>query len=189
MSDHLSDETREKRISQVPTMKEYKEKCGPEMKVSMIKDKLKVGGKVIDPMFSSNKLTMTSQDLDMKPVDADSFSIAHHNIDSNNFTGYARKIKDYDEACLAHTSLFQLKEVSRATHRVYAYSFEGQDGHDDDGEFSASKQIIQSLKSKGISNFYVCVTRQYGRNMGKKRFRVYEDVAAQALSTIFPELV
>ena len=89
---------------------------------------------------------------------------------------------------MAHASLFQLKEVASATHRVYAYSYEGQDGHDDDGEFSASKQILQSLKSRRIQNYYVCVTRQYGKNMGKKCFSVYEDLAGQALSAFFPEL-
>ena len=82
-------------------------------------------------------------------------------------TDIADAITSYDGACKAHSSLFQLKDVALATHRVYAYSFEGQDGHDDDGEFSASKQILQSLKAKGITNYYVCVTRLYGRNMGK----------------------
>ena len=56
MSDDLSDETREKRVSQVPLMKEYKTKCGNEVRVSMFKDKLKVGGKVIDPNFSTTSL-------------------------------------------------------------------------------------------------------------------------------------
>ena len=42
MSDDMSEETREKRVSQVPLMKDYKEKCGNEVRVSMFKDKLKV---------------------------------------------------------------------------------------------------------------------------------------------------
>ena len=188
LADDLSDETREKRVAQVPLLKEYKTKCGKEVRVSMFKDKLSVGGKVIDPNFSSNKLTLAPQSQDMRPVNMDAFSIIQSNTDQNAFTGYACEISNYEEACMAHASLFQLKEVASATHRVYAYSYEGQDGHDDDGEFSASKQILQSLKSRRIQNYYVCVTRQYGKNMGKKRFSVYEDLAGQALSAFFPEL-
>ena len=40
MTDDLAGETREKRIAQVPLMKEYKAKCSSNVKVSMIRDKL-----------------------------------------------------------------------------------------------------------------------------------------------------
>ena len=169
-------------------MKDYKAKCGNTVKISMVRDKLKVGGKTINPEFSSNNLNLLSTLQDMKPVNKDTFSIIQIDIDQNKFTGYACKVSSYEEACTAHSSLFQLTDFALATHRIYAYSFEGQDGHDDDGKFSASKQILQCLKEKDITNYYVCIMRHYGRNMGKKRFQVYKDIASQSLCSFFPEL-
>ena len=101
-------------------MKDYKAKCGNTVKVSMVRDKLKVDGKIIDPEFSSNKLNLVSTLQDMKPVNKDVFSIIPIDIDQNKFTSYACKVSSYEEACTAHCSLFQLKDFALATHRIYA---------------------------------------------------------------------
>ena len=68
MTDDLSDESREKQISQV-ALKDYKAKCGSDVKVFMIKDQLKVGGKTINLQFSINKLYFAPQQCEMKFAD------------------------------------------------------------------------------------------------------------------------
>ena len=70
----------------------------------------------------------------------------------------------------SHESLFHLKEFAKASHQVYAYAFVGYEGdqnygHDEDGEFGVSRDIVQRLNSKGIVTSYVCIARLYG---GKK---------------------
>ena len=194
ISDDLPSEMRERRISQIPVMKDLKLKSGRDVKISMIKDQLIVDGKVRDPQFSRNKLKYGQCLTQLKPVNEDQYSMCKSTPDGkNSFTAFACEISSQDEACRSHESLFQLAEVAKATHRVYAYALEGERGsknygHDDDAEFGASTKILQKLNSKGIVNYYVCITRSYGGKMGKARFDTYEELATQALSAFFPEL-
>ena len=75
ISDDLPSEMRERRISQIPTMKDLKLKSGRNVKVSMIKDQLIVDGKVKDPHFSRNKLKYGRCLMQLKTVSEDHYSM------------------------------------------------------------------------------------------------------------------
>ena len=182
-------------MSQIPLLKDYKAKSSPETRVQLVKDTLKVGSKTIDPNFSRNKLQCFHTNGPLVKVDKENFSIASDSPDGKNiFTAFACEISDRESASVNYSSLYQSPDFTSATHRVYCYAFESGSedkepfGYDDDGEFTASHKMFQSIRQKCITNYFVCVTRHFGGKIGKLRFKYYEELAKKALSRFFPEL-
>ena len=55
-------------------------------------------------------------------------------------------------------------------------------GHSDDGEWAASKILINQLLEKQMTNCLVAVSRVHqGPNLGKMRFGIISRVAAEAI--------
>ena len=193
VSDQFSTETREKRLAQLPRLKEYRKSLGDRAKVILSGDKLYIDGSLVDPKFEVNCVS-PNVGQNLVPLSSEIFSFTEQSADDrgNVFKAYACEITSQADANLAHSSLFQSTEFAAATHRVYAYKYDSDSdvcyGYSDDGEFSAGSQIMAVLNKKKINNYFVCVTRKYGGNMGKKRFEVYNNLAKEVLSNYFPEL-
>ena len=75
-----------------------------------------------------------------------------------------------------------------ATHRVYAYIKTDEStgdttyGHYDDGEWGASRLILDQMRSANISNRLCIITRYHnGPNLGQLRFQIYKTSAEVAV--------
>ena len=96
------------------------------------------------------------------------------------------------EAKAAYLALLQNNEVATAHHISYAYTVPEKSkdataitltGHDDDGEFGASKILLDILTK--TENTFIAVSRLHkGPNIGKKRFQLVETCANKALTMV-----
>lgn len=79
----------------------------------------------------------------------------------NRFTGHATDATSYKQVRRSLVEVMRLEGVPSATHNVYAYRFEGQDGaihegSNDDGEHGAGRQLLRTLVDNEIKNRASC---------------------------------
>ena len=73
-----------------------------------------------------------------------------------------------------------------SNHIMMAYTLKNFTGNQDNGEFGASKKLLQILLSRGYANTAVFVTHEYGGiHLGQRRFLHIEKAAKEALNKIF----
>ena len=183
MSDHFPSEVKEKRMAQVGDLKRFREMYkDSSTKVRLVNDKLKVGNQVMESAFEPNKLTShpasTTPSLN---------SIFHTDIvvqQGSYFQGHASNVKSVKQAAETRDALFQSNQVANSHHLMYAYILTDDSGmmisgHSDDGEWSASKLILNLIKEKGKSDVFVAVSRHHdGPNLGPQRFVTISAVAS-----------
>jgi uncharacterized YigZ family protein len=112
-------------------------------------------------------------------------------IKKSRFIGHCRPVQDEEEAIRFVETV--KKEHWSATHNCYAYVIGPRDDiqkQSDDGEPSgtAGKPILEVLKSQGIKNAAVVVTRYFGGIMlgAGGLIRAYTDGAAVAIEAAKP---
>ena len=82
------------------------------------------------------------------------------------------------------------KAVAGATHNIYAYRIQKDDGKViegsvDDGEHGAGYQILKLLRDRGEVNVMTIVTRWFGsKHLGPRRFECIRVSAESALEII-----
>lgn len=108
----------------------------------------------------------------------------------NRFTGHATSAVSYKQVRRSLVEVMRLDGVPSATHNVYAYRFEGQDGainegSNDDGEHGAGRQLLRTLVDNEIKNALVVVSRWYsGNKLGPRRFSHICDVGLSAAKNL-----
>ena len=108
----------------------------------------------------------------------------------NRFTGHATDATSYKQVRRSLVEVMRLEGVPSATHNVYAYRFEGQDGaihegSNDDGEHGAGRQLLRTLVDNEIKNALVVVSRWYsGNKLGPRRFTHICDVGLSAVKNL-----
>ena len=139
-------------------------------KVALVKDKLMVGSQVIMDAFEKNKLPIAPIS---KPPSLE--SINKTQVEENNgshFKGFSFKVTSVWHAAEVLQALYQSQHVDQADHTIYAYFVTDESGkkisgHSDDGEWSASKILMNQLLEKQITNALIAVSRiQEGPNLG-----------------------
>lgn len=104
----------------------------------------------------------------------------------NRFTGHGTAAVSYKQVRRSLVEVMRLDGVPSATHNVYAYRFEGQDGaihegSNDDREQGAGRQLLRTLVDNEIKNALVVVSRWYsGNKLGPRRFSHISDVGHSA---------
>lgn len=167
VSDQLPAPVRERRIAQLPLLRSLR---ADDKKCKLIADKIileKEG--IVDPEFEKGpKLNVIGEGV----YELDRFTESDMITDrGSTFKGYATRIEDFSEASIALSSLYQDQCVVKATHRIYCYNIDGQQGWSDDGEFSAGSKLAAEINKTAEDNYFICVTRHYGgTNLGKARF-------------------
>ena len=82
----------------------------------------------------------------------------------------------YKQILKSIVEVMRKEGVPSATHNVYAYRFQGQDGtihegSDDDGEYGARRHLLKSLTGNEIKSMLVIVLRYFSWNkLGPRRF-------------------
>ena len=141
-------------------------------KVKLVRDKLIVDGKLVDPCLEKNPVKPATA-----PVDSDDIQWAvtkEQTVDNSKFWGFSREINCIEDVQEGLAGILEDNENSQSTHIVYAYRFEENnnvnENHADDGEIGASRVLMDELR-KFNSNALVAILRNYGgRNLGAKRF-------------------
>ena len=165
----------ERRKDLIPVSKQARE---AKQKVSWARDKLLINGTEYKrphqrpEMYHPNAVHL-----------ATTMKITHSSMISDKgstFLGSRAKVLDADNITPALYAINQNPYCAAATHNVYAYRFETPsgtvEGHEDDGEHGASKNILRCMQQEGINNTLICVSRHYGgRDLGPVRFKHYED--------------
>lgn len=112
-------------------------------------------------------------------------------IKKSRFIGHCRPVQDEEEAIRFVEAI--RKDLWSATHNCYAYVIGQRDDiqkQSDDGEPSgtAGKPILEVLKSQGIKNAVIVVTRYFGGVMlgAGGLIRAYTDGAAAAIAAAQP---
>ena len=182
ISQQLPKEMQERRSAQITQLKQARAN-NPGVTCKLVKDKLIVGNEVINPNFEDNPLS---------PQTTANFSKTLQKIRSSNimnekrsrFQAHAMDItcrEDAEEGLAA-----VIKNHPAATHRVYAFKYTDPmtglevTGNSDDGEWGASRHILQSLRQAGTSKLIV-ITRYYGGlKLGYRRFEIYRMAAHAA---------
>ena len=182
-------------MAQVEDLKQYQELYKEtNTKVRLVKDKLKVGTQIVEGTFETNRLRSTPGSL----VPGSFNTISHTDIVSlkdSHFQGYATKLNASNVTSVKHAAetrdaLFQSLQVANAHHVIYAYIVSDDSGmtisgHSDDGEWSASKLILNLLKENGKSNIFVAVSRRHdGPNLGPQQFTTISAIASKAMQMI-----
>ena len=129
---------------------------------------------------------MLNIDVDMQEkIDAIVLQQSEVITDKNShFKGHAVKINNSDDIKLAYKKLKMMYPESN--HIVMAYTLKKYTGNHDDGEYGASKKLLQWLLNRGYPNIAVFVTREYGGvHLGQRRFLHIEKAAREALVKAF----
>ena len=186
MSEQLPASVRDKRSAQIPLMMQLRNET-KHTSVKLVKGKLLINNKVTKQAFEANPVKITT------PSDeAIDFNVINHsdhvNIKNSSFQGHFLPVHTLQEAKQVLRALHQRETVAECNHVVYTYRFidlDGQQvsGYSDDGEWTASLMLMDLLKEKGLDEAILVVTRKYGGlNLGKKRFDIIKQVAAEAMN-------
>ena len=169
---------REKRALLYRKMKYLREQHKEDRSTRIIlsRDKLLINNSAVPDQFKINPLSDVTLKRDM-PVDYS--SLIHSEVieySGSIFQGHAIKVTTVQEAKAAYLALLQNNEVATAHHISYAYTVHRKSkdataitltGHDDDGEFGASKILLDVLTK--TENTFIAVSRLHkGPNIGKK---------------------
>ena len=116
----------------------------------------------------------------------DNMDFVHTNVQTekgSHFRGHAVRITAAKDVKLAYKKLRTLYPES--DHLIMSYLVKSYQGNQDDGEYGASKKILQILNDSGMVNTVLFVTRQYGGiQLGPRRFTFIENVAREALQAL-----
>ena len=104
--------------------------------------------------------------------------------------GHATTAVSYKQIRKSIVEVMRKEGVPSATHNVYAYRFQGQDGtihegSDDDGEYGAGRHLLKSLTDHEINNVLVIVSRWFsGNKLGPRRFTHISEVGLSAAKNL-----
>lgn len=189
LSEQLPSSVRERRMAQVPTMtklrQEAKDSDSPAS-IKLVKDKLIVNDEVSTQVFESNPIKFTTPTEDVLAYDAIQHS-ARTNVKNSIFQGHFSAVHTQKEAVKVLRALHQNEVVADSDHVIYAYRYTDLDGEDiegysDDGEWTASKLLMDILKMNEIHEAILVVTRKFGgKKLGKQRFEIIKQVATAVI--------
>ena len=98
----------------------------------------------------------------------------------STFSAFATHVKNTTDVKLAYARIRQI--CPESDHVMLGYTLKNYTGHHDNGEYGASKKILQKILDNGSANTAVFVTREYGGvHLGQRRFMYIERVAQEAL--------
>ena len=180
---------KEKRLAQVDDLKQYRDmysKMGK--KVSLAKDKLMVDSHIVTDRFEKNKLPAlpNSAPPPLKSIN----QTEAKEVKGSKFKGFSAKVSSVHHAAEIRDSLFQSQHVAIAQHTFYAYVVTESPGlkitgHSDDGEWTASKILLNKLLESKLENAFIAVSRiQDGPNLGNLRFNIISQVADEAIKML-----
>ena len=189
VSDQYPPAMKEKRMAQIEDLKQYRELYSDSgKKVALIKDKLMVGSQVVQDAFEKNKLPSLPSS---NPPSLDLISQTEVvEIKGSRFKGFSAKVNSVRHTAEVREALFQSQHVAVADHTLYAYIVTDDTGmkitgHSDDGEWSASKILLNKLLENKQENTFLAVSRIHaGPNLGKQRFNIIANVASDALKLL-----
>ena len=189
ISEQLPSSVRERRAAQIPSMiklrQDAKDNNSPAT-IKLVKDKLVVNGKVNTQAFESNPIKYMTQSENVLRFDAIQHS-ARMNVNKSIFQGHFSPVHTQKEAIAVLRALHQNEVVADSDHVIYTYRYidldgEQIEGYSDDGEWTASKLLMDLLKTNGQNEAILVVTRKFGGNkLGKRRFDIIKQVATSAL--------
>ena len=186
VTDQFPAPMKEKRMAQINDLKETRDMYKDSGKrVALVKDKLMVGSQVILDAFEKNKLPSipTSQPPPLKSIN----QTPTEEINGSHFKGFSAKVTSVRHAAEVREALYQSQHVAHADPTIYAYIIKDESGmkitgHSEDGEWAASKILMNQLLEKQMTNCLVAVSRIHqGPNLGKMRFSIISRVAAEAI--------
>ena len=189
ISDQYPATMKEKRMAQIDELKHTRDMYKDSgKKVALVKDKLMVGSQVILDAFEKNKLpiTPTSNPPSLKSINKTQIE----DINGSRFMGFSSKVTSVRHAAEVREALYQSPHVAQADHTIYAYVVTDESGmkitgHSDDGEWSASKILMNQVLEKQITNAFIAVSRIHeGPNLGKMRFNIISRVATEAIEML-----
>ena len=107
-------------------------------------------------------------------------------VEGSSFRGHSVEVTKQDDIIPALHAMYADSRVARATHNIYAYRLQTQNGiiehFDDDREWGAGRLILEALRKSAKVNKLICVSRWCGeRKIGKQRF---DQVSKQAKCVI-----
>ena len=109
-------------------------------------------------------------------------------VNGSTFYAYLAETKTIDEIKAAY-EIIKNEHIS-STHVVCGYrlfnrKFYNYQDYSDDGEHFAGKTLLNVLKEMKVWNLSVFVVRYHeGPNLGKARFKIYEDMAKDVLASL-----
>ena len=94
-----------------------------------------------------------------------------------------------EEAQEGLAKLLEDQENASSTHMIYAYRGldEGEnliEGNSDDGEHGASRILLRELRKADVLGLVVLFRYYGGKNLGAKRFKIFESHAAKLVELI-----
>ena len=181
--DQLPKHMQSRRSAQLTQLKTERTK---DPKAKLVKDTLKVGRRVIDPNFEKNPI---------KPKTGENYCNIRSKIKSTNifeergskFQSHCLNLTNISDAQAALASV--ITDHPAASHRVYAYRLTDSSGsvitgHHDDGEWGASKIVMDEL-NQAASNMIIIVTRYFGgQYLGERRFQIFRMAAKAAVKQL-----
>ena len=165
----------------------YKEaKSNPANRVSWAADRLIING--VSFSAKDENVEINSQQSAGKTTNLQ--HTTHTTVEDSTFMGHVAGVESKDDIPNVLAELMKDKAVAGATHNIYAYRIQGDDGKciegsKDDGEHGAGYQLLKILRDRGEINTMVIVTRWFGsKHLGKRRFECIKDTAENALNII-----
>ena len=164
-------------------MKKFKDARSSSLNPKWSMDKLIVGSNVYskpdDAQICGNSIPITVA------TEAIKHSKMHQELGSS-FQAHETTIDDAAMVIPVFHQLFRNHSIAKATHNIYAYRIQKQDGFFenscDDGEYGAGRKLLRFLQENNIVNKIVIVTRWYGgKHMGQRRYECIMKVANEIL--------
>lgn len=117
----------------------------------------------------------------------------HHSkpftINKSKFIAHAATVKSVNDVNDVIAELYRDKKIENATHNMYAYRIQGENGiienSNDDGETGASQNLLFLLQRGNVVNCLIVVSRWYGGiKLGSARFKIIVNVAKELLQDL-----
>ena len=180
ISVQLPKTTQERRSAQLGLLKQERQN-NPTEKCRLVKDRLFVGKQEINPQFERRPLVpKAGQNLHEVTVKSSNEIIEK----GSKFQAHAVAVTTDGDVSQGLAAV--VKDHARASHRVYAYRYPDPSsgtvisGHSDDGEWGASRFILEELNQSSASCLVVITRYHGGINLGRRRFELYQQAARAA---------
>ena len=136
--------------------------------------------------------TPTVQDLfnilkqEMERMEKIEFQHTAEIVDKGSvFRGHAMKVKNSTDIRSAYKRIRLL--YLESNHIMMAYAVKTYTGAQDDGEYTASKRMLNILTESGRNNTVVFITREYGgTHLGPRRFIHIKRATRDAIQALYP---